>query len=102
MSERRRGEAGEEDQRRQLRMWDDEARETAIGTLLEAGTEWALFVTLEPVATDLVRGSLSFRNGVDRHDTAAVLVESSAEAVVRRAAGLPEAVLRQLLGSARG
>lgn len=102
MSRRKRGDTGDGGRRPQLQMWDDEGRETAIGTLSEDGIEWALFVTLEPVAGDLVRGRLSFRDGDDRHDTAPVLVERSAEAVMRRAAALPKATLRQLLGSARG
>jgi len=59
-------------------------------------------VLLEPDAGRLFRGSLSFRRGEDRFDTAPVLVEESAEAVVRRAAELPTAMLRQLLASARG
>lgn len=101
MSERRGGPRNG-DRRPQLQIWDDEGRETVIGTLSEDGTEWEMYVTLEPVADDLFRGRLSFRHGEVRHDTAPVLVESSAEAVVRRAAELPSAMLRQLLVSARG
>lgn len=102
MSDGRRGGSRDDDPRRQLRMWDDEDRMAAIGTLSEDGTEWEMVVLLEPLAGDLFRGRLSFRSGEDRHDTAPVLVEDSAEAVVRRAAELPAAMLRQLLASARG
>ncbi len=102
MTDRRRPEPPEDGRGSQLRMWDDQRRETAIGTLAEDGTEWEMVVLLEPVAGDLFRGRLSFRRGDARHDTAPVLVEESAEAVVRRAGALPTAMLRQLLASARG
>lgn len=83
-------------------MWDDERRERAIGTLTDRDEEWEMVVLLEPASGDLFRGSLSFRRGGERFDTAPVLVEESAEAVVRRAAELPTALLLQLLASARG
>lgn len=82
-------------------MWDDDAWETAIGVLNEDEEAWDLVVLVESVGTDLVRGRLSFRRGTERFDTAAVVVEESAEAVVRRATQLPESMLRQLLHSAR-
>lgn len=99
MSDRTRG--GSHDEPPQLHIWDDEGRQASVGTVAEDGAEWELVVLLEPVAGDLFRGRLSFRNGEERHDTAPVLVEESAEAVVRRAADLPAALLRQLLVSAR-
>lgn len=83
-------------------MWDDERRERAIGTLTDRDEEWEMVLLLEPASGDLYRGSLSFRRGEERVDTAAVLVEESVEAVLRRAAELPSAMLRQLLASARG
>lgn len=98
----RRGDPGEEERKRQLQIWGDDRRETAIGTLTEDDAKWEMVVLLEPVAGDLFRGRLSFRRGEDRHDTAPVLVEETAEAVVRRATELPTAMLRQLFASARG
>lgn len=96
---RRRGRDG--DPRPQLHIFGEEGRERAIGSLTEQGAEWHLVVILEQAATDLVRGRLSFRHGEERYDTAPVLVEDSAEAVVRRAAELPASMLRQLFVSAR-
>ena len=94
--------SGNDDPRPQLQIFDDAARETAIGSILDGDTQWSLIVIVEPVARDLVRGRLSFRRGEERYDTAAVLVEETAEGVVRRATELPKAMLRQLLVSARG
>lgn len=91
--------SGEE--RPQLQIWDDEDRETAIGTLVEDDVEWELVVVLEPMDGDLFRGRLSFRNGEERYDTAPVLVEDSPDGVVRRAGELPRSMLRQFLLSTR-
>lgn len=102
MSEARRGGPQNGDRRPQLQIWDEHGRETAIGTLSEVDTEWEVYVTLEPITGDLFRGRLSFRRGDERYETAPVLVETSARAVLRRAAELPSAMLRQLLVSARG
>ncbi len=86
----------------QLQIWDDETRETALDRSVADGDgTWEVFLLVEPAAADLVRGRLSFRREEERHDTAAVLVEESADAVLRRAAELPEAMLRQLLASSR-
>jgi hypothetical protein len=83
-------------------MWEDEARETAIGRFEHAGLTWELHVVIEPVSGDLVRGRLSFRSGEERHDTSPLLVEQTAEEVVRRATELPRSMLRQLLMSILG
>ena len=101
MSDRRGTEPPEEPGGTQLRMWDEERREAPVGTLVDEDAEWTVIVQLEPVAGDLFRGRLSFRSEEERHDTAPVLVEESAAAVVRRAGELPTAMLRQLLASAR-
>ena len=93
---------GGDEERPQLQMWDDEARETAIGTLDEGNVRWHTLVVVEPVAGDLVRGKLSFRSGEERYDTAPVILEETAARVVQRAAELPRAMLRQLFLSARG
>lgn len=85
----------------QLQIWDDESREADLGTLEDGGEPWQVRVVLERVGPDLVRGRLSFRRGEARHDTAPVLVEETAEEVVRRAADLPSSMLHQLLLSAR-
>ena len=87
--------------RPQLRMWDDAAKETVVGTLDDDGDRWSVVVMVEPVAADLARGRLSFRLGDERYDTAPVLLEETAASVVQRAAELPDAMLRQLLTSAR-
>jgi len=92
---------GEDEARPQLQMWDDSDREQAIGTLEDGGVQWRLFVVLEQVAGDLVRGRFSFRYGDQRYDTAPVILEETAARVVQRAAELPKAMLRQLLVSAR-
>lgn len=96
-----RGNGGDEP-RRQLQMWDEEERETAIGTLEDGGVRWNTLVVVEPVSGDLVRGRLSFRSGEERFDTAPVILEETAARVVQRAAELPTAMLRQLFASARG
>lgn len=88
--------------RPQLQMWEDEIRETSIGRFENSGVMWDLHVVIEPVAGDLVRGRLSFRSGEERHDTASLLVEETAEDVVRRATELPRSMLRQLLISVLG
>ncbi|MGH7541247.1 MAG: hypothetical protein ACRELC_09630 [Gemmatimonadota bacterium] len=88
--------------RPQLQIWDDEARETAIGVFEESGVRWSLVVIVEPIAGDLVRGRLSFRSGEERYDTAPVLLEETAARVVQRAVELPRALVRQLFLSARG
>lgn len=85
----------------QLQIWDDEGRETALGLIDDGDGEWKLLVVVEPAASDLVRGRLSFRRGEERYDTASVLVEDSAEGVIERAAQLPKAMILQLLASAR-
>ena len=92
---------GEDDARPQLQMWEDSDREQAIGTIEDGGVKWQLFVVLEQVAGDLVRGRLSFRYGDQRYDTAPVILEETAARVVRRAEELPGAMVRQLLGSVR-
>ncbi len=94
--------AGEDASRRQLHIWDEEERDTSIGTLEDDGDYWQMHVIVEPVSGDLVRGRLSFRSGSERYDTAPVLLEETAARVVQRAAELPQAMLRQLFLSARG
>ncbi len=93
---------GENPSRRQLQIWDEEERDTSIGTLEDNGDRWQMHVIVEPVSGDLVRGRLSFRSGSKRYDTAPVLLEETAARVVQRAAELPQAMLRQLFLSARG
>ena len=58
-------------------------------------------MVVEPVASDLVRGRLSFRRGDERYDTAPVLVEESTDRVIARAAELPKSMILQLLTSVR-
>jgi hypothetical protein len=94
--------SGENPSRRQLQIWDEEERDTSIGTLEDNGDRWQMHVIVEPVSGDLVRGRLSFRSGSKRYDTAPVLLEETAARVVQRAAELPQAMLRQLFLSARG
>lgn len=101
MKRRRRG-PDDGEPRPQLQIWDEEGRETAIGLFDDGEAEWNLLVVFEPISGDLFRGRLSFRAGEERYDTAPVLVEDSAEGVVRRATELPHSMLRQLLLSARG
>jgi hypothetical protein len=88
--------------RSQLQMWDDETREASIGRFENSGVMWDLHVLIEPVTGDLVRGRLSFRSGEKRYDTAPLLVEETAEDVVRRAAEFPRSMLQQLLISVLG
>lgn len=92
---------GEDEARPQLQMWEDADREQGIGTIEDGGVQWQLFVVLEQVAGDLVRGRLSFRYGEQRYDTAPVILEETVARVVRRAAELPKSMVRQLLSSAR-
>lgn len=87
--------------RPQLQIWD-EGREATLGVLADGEGEWSVSVLVESVDADLFRGRFRFRQGDERHETAPVLVEESAGAVVRRAQELPAAMLRQLLASARG
>ena len=95
------GNGDTEEIRPQLRMWDEADKETLVGTLDDGDARWTVLVLVEQVSADLARGRLSFRLGDERHDTAPILVEESATAVVRRAAELRDATLRQLLISAR-
>lgn len=95
------GHGGTQEGRPQLGMWDDGAKETVIGALDHEGERWKVLVIVEPISADLVRGSLSFRLADTRYDTAPVLLEDTVSSVVRRAAGLPETMLKQLLASAR-
>ena len=95
------GNGDAEESRPQLRMWDDADKETLVGTLDEGDERWTVLVLVEPISADLARGRLSFRLGDERYDTAPVLVEESATAVVRRAAELRNDTLRQLLISSR-
>ena len=95
------GNGGAGEGRPQLRMWDDAGKETVVGTLDDGGDRWKVVVIVEPLAADLARGRLSFRHGDERYDTAPVLLEETATSVVQRAAELPDAMLRQLLTSAR-
>lgn len=92
---------GGDENRPQLQMWDEDERETQIGTLEDGGVRWSTLVVVEPVAGDLFKGRLSFRSGEQRFDTAPVILEETAARVVQRAAELPRAMLRQLLASAR-
>lgn len=92
---------GGDENRPQLQMWDEDERETQIGTLEDGGVRWSTLVVVEPVSGDLFKGRLSFRSGEQRFDTAAVILEETAARVVQRAAELPRAMLRQLLASAR-
>ena len=85
----------------QLHIWDTEGREVLIGELEDDSGDWTLHVVLEKAAPDLYRGRLSFRRGEERVETAAVIVEESEEAVVRRAAGLPPSMVRQFFHSVR-
>lgn len=86
---------------RQLHIWDATTREVQVGSLTFGDAEWTLHVVLERAAPDLCRGRLSFRQGEERCDTAAVIVEESEEAVVRRASSFPPSMLRQFLASVR-
>ncbi|WP_420632958.1 hypothetical protein [Candidatus Palauibacter sp.] len=95
------GNGDNEEGRPQLRMWDDAGKETTIGALEERDGRWKVLVIVELVAGDLARGRLSFRMGDERYDTAPVLLEETAARVMQRAAELPDAMLRQLLISAR-
>lgn len=88
--------------RPQLQMFDEDERDTAIGTLDDGKDIWHTHVIIEPVSGDLVRGRLSFRRGEERFDTAAVILEETAAWVVQRATELPRAMIRQLFVSARG
>jgi len=87
--------------RPQLQIWDDERRESLLGTLPDGDAVWQVFVLVDPVSDNLVRGYLSFRLGEQRFDTAAVVVEETTDGVVERAAALPRSMLIQLLSSAR-
>ena len=87
--------------RPQLQMWDEDERETTIGTLDHGEERWRTLVIVEPLSGDFVRGKLSFRCGEERYDTAPVFLEETAARVVQRAGELPKAMLRQLLVSAR-
>lgn len=91
----------DEEPRPQLQIWD-EGREATVGTLADGEGEWSVSVLVESVDADLFRGRFRFRRKDERHETASVLVEESATAVVRRAQELPTAMLLQLLASARG
>lgn len=93
---------GDTKDRPQLQMFDEEERETAIGTLDDGEDHWHTLVVVEPLGGDLVRGRLSFRSGQERYDTAPVILEETAARVVQRAAELPRAMVRQLFLSARG
>ncbi len=84
----------------QVHIWDG-GREAAVGTVEDEEGEWSAVVVIEAEAEDLARGRLSFRLGDARYDTAPIIVEESAEAVVERAAELPASMLRQLLMAAR-
>ena len=95
------GNGGTGEGRPQLRMWDDAGKETVVGTVDHAGERWQVVVIVEPLTADLARGRLSFRLGDARHDTAPVLLEETAASVVQRASEFPNAMLRQLLTSAR-
>lgn len=90
-----------DESRPQLQMWDEDERETAIGTLDDGEERWRTLVIVESVSGDLVRGKLSFRCGDERYDTAPVILEETAARVVQRAGELPKAMLRQLFVSAR-
>jgi hypothetical protein len=85
----------------QIQMWDEDERETAIGTLDDGEERWRTLVIVEPMSGDFVRGKLSFRCGEERYDTAPVILEETAARVVQRAGELPKAMLHQLLVSAR-
>ncbi len=87
--------------RPQLQIWD-EGREATVGVLTDGEGDWSVSVLVESVDSNLFRGRFRFRREDERHETAPVLVEESAAAVVRRAQELPAAMLRQLLASARG
>ncbi len=86
---------------RQLQMWESETRELTIGELRDGDITWEMMVVVERAAADLFRGRISFRDGSDRHDTAAILVEESEADVVRRATELPRSMLMQLLMAVR-
>lgn len=90
------------DSRPQLQIWDDEERESGLGTVEQSGTEWAVAIVLERVSADLVKGRIAFRADGERLQTAPVIVEESPEAVLRRAREMPASMLRQLLLSVRG
>lgn len=95
------GNGDSEEGRPQLRMWDDADKETPVGTIEDGGETWTVFALVEPVSAELAQGRLSFRLGDLRYDTAPILLEETADAVVRRAIELPEVMLRQLFISAR-
>ncbi len=103
MAKRTNGSGGNGAPRRpQMQMWEDETRETSIGRFENEGVMWDLHVLIEPVTGDLVHGRLSFRAGEERYDTAPLLVEETAEDVVRQATEFPRSMLRQLLISVLG
>jgi len=85
----------------QLQFWEASARETAVGTLVDDGNVWQVFVAVERTTPGLCRGRLSFRQESVRHDTESVILEETEAAVVSRAAELPPSALRQLLDAVR-
>ena len=85
----------------QLQFWDANARETAVGNLVDEGEVWQVFVAVERTAPDLCRGRLSFRQDGERFDTGPVILEETEAAVVSRAAELPPSALKQFLDAVR-
>ncbi|MFO7586566.1 MAG: hypothetical protein R6X22_00695 [Gemmatimonadota bacterium] len=85
----------------QLHIWDAGAREFELGTLVDGDDTWELYVLCERTSSELCRGRLSFRQGDERFDTGAILVEESEKELLRRAGELPASMLRQLLDSLR-
>lgn len=86
----------------QLHIFDAAAREFELGTLVDGAETWQLIVITERTSSDLCRGRISFRHEDERHDTSAILVEDSEQAVLQRAEELPASMLHQLLASVRG
>lgn len=94
-------EEGGEDGAPQLQIWDSDASQTAVGVLDDDGEEWEVRLVVERVASDLFRGRLVFSSDEESFATAPVLLEESEEEVMRRAANLPESMIRQFFVSAR-
>jgi hypothetical protein len=85
----------------QLHIFDADAREFELGSLVDGDDTWQLIVMVERTSADLCRGRISFRCEDERFDTDAILVEETEREVLERAEELPASMLRQLLLSIR-
>ena len=86
----------------QLHIFDADAREYELGSLVDGDDSWQLIVIVERTSSDLCRGRISFRCDDERFDTDAILVEETEQEILARAEDLPASMLRQLLVSIRG